>query len=187
MRAVTTVTALLLDLANIVGGLLLAAALLRELPRVGPGLGRLTDALARAGLVIGVVALAVGGYYLIVHMTSGPHVFHFELVGLGVGVALLRDRLFPGSTAPGSRTAAPSPPTLPTTMGYPDTRLPPAAGAPGQAGPAGQAAPAGQAGAPGPAAPAGQAGPASGAALLLAVFGIIAIVVGIQGLLTPDG
>ena len=74
-----------------------------------------------------------GGYYLIVHLTSGPHVFHFELVGIGVGVALLWDRL----------TGRPAPST--------DAR-----------------------------------GASTGAGLLLAIFGIIAIIVGIQGLVTPN-
>jgi len=165
---VRTVTALLLDLSNIVGGLLLAGLLLQEIPRVGPALGRLTGVLARAGVVIGIVALAVGGYYLIVHVTSGPHVFHFELVGIGVGVALLRDRLFPRSAA------VRAPATAPLSTGgpggaYPDTRLPPQ---------------------PGPATTpvtSPVASPLTGASLLLAVFGLIAIVVGIQGLFTPDG
>jgi hypothetical protein len=68
-----------------------------------------------------------------VHLTSGPHVFHFEVVGIAVGVALLWDRL--------SRR-------------------------------------------PGP-----ERGPGStlvGSALLLAVLGVIAVIVGIQGLFTPD-
>ncbi len=39
------------------------------------------------------VALVTGGYYLIVHLVSGPHLFHFEVVGLAVGVILLWDRL----------------------------------------------------------------------------------------------
>ena len=179
MTIVRTVTALLLDLSNIVGGLLLAGLLLQEIPRVGPALGRLTGVLARAGVVIGIVALAVGGYYLIVHVTSGPHVFHFELVGIGVGVALLRDRLFPRSAAVRAPATAPLSTAGPggTTGGpgggpggaYPDTRLPPQ---------------------PGPATTPVTSpviSPLTGASLLLAVFGLIAIVVGIQGLFTPDG
>jgi len=175
VTVVRTVTALLLDLSNIVGGLLLAGLLLQEIPRVGPAVGWLTGVLARAGVVIGIVALAVGGYYLIVHVTSGPHVFHFELVGLGVGVALLRDRLFPRSAAVRAPATAPLSTGGPggTTGGpggaYPDTRLPPQ---------------------PGPATTpvtSPVASPLTGASLLLAVFGLIAIVVGIQGLFTPDG
>jgi hypothetical protein len=126
--------ALLLDLANIVGGFLLAAALLRSSPRIGDDLARGAAAVAPFAWVVGIVALVAGGYYLVVHLTSGPHVFHFELVGLGVGVALLWDRLT-GRTAPRA-----------------DER-----------------------------------GGVVGARLLLAIFGIIAIVVGIQGLFTPDG
>jgi len=174
VRTVTTLTALLLDGSNIVGGLLLAAALLRDVPRLGPPLARLTGALARAGVAIGVLALVMGGYYLILHLTSGPHVFHFEVVGLGVGVGLLRERLFP----PGAAQAADPTPTQPTptqpapappstgSMPYLDTRVPPPP--------------------PAPTAPSSAQAPVTGAQLLLAVFGLIAIVIGIQGLLTPD-
>ncbi|WP_234359723.1 MULTISPECIES: hypothetical protein [unclassified Plantactinospora] len=126
--------ALLLDLANILGGFLLAVALLRRLPRVGDDLGRFAARVAPFGWVVGIVALVAGGYYLIVHLVSGPRPFHFEVVGIGVGLALLWDRLT-GRQAP--RTGAD--------------------------------------------------GAATGVGLLLAVFGLIAIIVGIQGLFTPDG
>ncbi|MDG4829075.1 hypothetical protein O7627_07110 [Solwaraspora sp. WMMD1047] len=134
--------ALLLDLANIVGGFLLAIALLRRLPRVGDDLGRFADRMAPFGWVVGIVALVTGGYYLLVHLISGPRVFHYEVVGLGVGVALLWDRLT-GRRA--NRAEAP------------------AGGGPVAA------------------------DAATGVGLLLAIFGLIAIVVGIQGLFTPDG
>ena len=127
------IMALLLDLANIAGGFLLAAALLRRLPRVGDDLGRFGARVAPFGWIVGVVALVTGGYYLIVHLTSGPHLFHFEVVGIGVGVALLWDRLT-GRQRPEDDRADPG-----------------------------------------------------GVALLLAIFGLIAIVVGVQGLFTPDG
>lgn len=130
------VTAALLDLTNLVGGFLLAAALLADLPRVGAGIARVAAIMVRVTTVVGVLALAMGGYYLILHLTSGPHLFHFELVGIGVGVALLRTRLFP-RTGTGSGGGVP--------------------------------------------------GPLTGGHLLLAVFGLIAVVVGIQGLLTSDG
>jgi hypothetical protein len=125
------IMALLLDLANILGGLLLATALLRQVPRVGDGFERFAARSAPWGWIIGVVALVAGGYYLLVHLFSGPHVFHFEVVGIGVGVALLWDRLT-GRAPSADRPARP------------------------------------------------------GAGLLLAVFGVIAVVVGIQGLFTPD-
>jgi hypothetical protein len=128
------VIALLLDLANIVGGFLLAAGLLRQAPQIGANLARAAAVIAPFGWVVGVVALAAGGYYLIVHATSGPRVLHFELIGIAVGIALLWDRLT-GRTAP-------------TTGGR---------------------------------------GGTAGAGLLLAVFGIIAIITGVQGLLTPNG
>jgi hypothetical protein len=159
------VTALLLDLSNILGGVLLGAVLLAELPSVGPWLARGAAVLARGTSAVGIVALMVGGFYLIMHLASGPHVFHFELVGIGVGVALLRDRLFPRLA--GTRVAAGSAPTAPFGAA-PDNLFAPAHS------PAGDVAPAG-----GPALPAG-------GALLLAVFGLIAIVVGIHGLFTPD-
>lgn len=127
------IMALLLDLANIVGGLLLAVALLRGLPRVGDDLGRFAARIAPFGWLVGLVALVTGGYYLIVHLVSGPHLLHYEVVGIGVGVALMWERLT-GRNAPRDD---------------------------------GRAA-------------------AAGPGLLLAVFGIIAIVVGIQGLFTPD-
>jgi len=119
--------ALLLDLSNLAGGFLLAAALLRRLPRVGDDLGRFADRAAPFGWIVGVVALVAAGYYLIVHLLSGPRVFQFEVVGLGVGVALLWTRL---------------------TGRQPTTK--------------------------------------DGLVLLLAIFGLIAIAVGIQGLFTPD-
>lgn len=136
------IMALLLDLANIVGGFLLAIALLRRLPRVGDDLGRAAARVGTFGWVVGIIALVTGGYYLIVHLISGPEVFHFEVVGIGVGVALLWDRL----TGRGDRLA-------------------------------------GRAVQPGERA----ATSATGVGLLLAIFGIIAIIVGIQGLFTPDG
>ncbi|XVU29193.1 hypothetical protein ACQPZJ_19650 [Actinoplanes sp. CA-054009] len=123
--------ALLLDLANILGGLLLAAALLRQIPRAGGGIGRFADKVGPWGWLVGVVALVAGGYYLLVHLFDGPHVFHFEVVGIAVGVALLWDRLT------GRKPVEPG--TAPFGRG-----------------------------------------------LLLAIFGIIAIVVGLQGLVTPD-
>jgi hypothetical protein len=123
---------LLLDLANIVGGLLLAIPLLRRLPSIGSALGAFADRVAPWGWIVGVVALVAGGFYLIEHIISGPHVFHFEVVGIAVGVLLAWERL---------------------TKRGPLTQ-------PAQ-------------------------GEVSGLALLLAVFGIIAIAVGVQGLLTP--
>jgi hypothetical protein len=124
---------LLLDLANIVGGFLLAAALLRGLPRIGSGLARAAAAIAPFGWVVGIVALVAGGYFLIVHLTSGPHVFHFEVVGIAVGVVLLWDRI------------------------------------------TGRAAPR-----------AGERGDVTGLPLLLAIFGIIAMIVGVEGIFTPN-
>lgn len=127
--------ALLLDLANIVGGFVLAIALLQRIPRIGDDLARANAAITPFAWIVGVVALVASGYYLVVHLTSGPHVFHFEVVGIAVGLALLRDRVF--------RSPAP-------TRGPPTTTL------------------------------------LRGGSLLLAVLGVIAIIVGIQGLFTPD-
>jgi hypothetical protein len=127
------IMALLLDLANIVGGLLLAVALLRGLPRVGDDIGSFAARIAPFGWLVGLVALVTGGYYLIVHLVSGPHLVHYEVVGIGVGLALLWKRLT-GQQA--SRDHGPA--------------------------------------------------AAAGPGLLLAAYGIIAIVVGIQGLFTPD-
>lgn len=125
------IMALLLDLANIVGGLLLAIPLLAQIPSAGGGLSRFTAKVAPWGWIVGVVALVAGGFYLVVHIFSGPRVFHFEVVGILVGLALLWDRIRGRERA------------------RPDSGL-------------------------------------RGAALLLSIFGIIAIVVGIQGLFTPD-
>jgi hypothetical protein len=122
--------ALLLDLANIVGGLLLAVPLLGQVPAIAGGVRRFAERIAPWAWVVGVVALVAGGYYLIVHVFSGPRVFHFEVVGILVGLALLWDRLR------GRERSEP-------------------------------------------------AGP-RGAGLLLSIFGVIAVVVGIQGLFTPD-
>ena len=123
---------LLLDFANIVGGLLLALPLLVRIPGAGPGVARFAERVAPWGWVVGIVALVAGGFYLIVHIFSGPHVFHFEIVGIAVGVLLLWERLTGRRLR--SRDAT---------------------------------------------------GDLVGAALVLAIFGIIAVVVGIQGLLTP--
>ena len=127
------IMALLLDLANIAGGFLLAVTLLRQLPRAGDDLGRFADRVSPFGWIVGIVALVAGGYYVIVHLVDGQ-LWHFEVVGVGVGVALLWDRLTGRHAAPDARHRA-----------------------------------------------------AAGLALLLAIFGLIAIVVGIQGLFTPDG
>jgi hypothetical protein len=125
--------ALLLDLANIAGGFLLAVPLLRRLPKVGEALGVFAGRAAPFGWIVGIVALATGAAYLLMHLLAG-RVLHFEVVGIGVGLALLWERLT------GRRT---------------------------------------------PAAPDGTEIPA-GAALLLAIFGVVAILVGLQGMVTPN-
>ncbi len=108
--------------------------------------------MAPFGWLVGVVALVAAGFYLIVHLVSGPRVFHFEVVGLGVGIALLWDRLR-GRT--GQRPAV-SQDTV-TGGGVATQRL-----------------------------AVTERDTATGLTLLLAIFGLIAIVVGIQGLFTPD-
>jgi hypothetical protein len=126
------IMALLLDLANILGGLLLAVPLLRLIPSAGDGLARFTGRVAPWGWLVGVIALVAGGYYFLVHVFSGPRVFHFEVVGILVGLALLWDRIR------GREREHPEPATL------------------------------------------------QGRGLLLSIFGVIAVIVGIQGLFTPD-
>lgn len=181
--------ALLLDLANIFGGFLLAIPLLAQIPRIGDDLVTADRSLAPFAWVVGVVALVTGGYYLIVHLVDGPQVFHFELIGIAVGVALLWDRLTGGrrpghggaghggtlrdrfaarsgtahDRATGLDRATAQDPATPSTNSAPDA----------------------------PHAPAGTGrrattGSAEGARLLLAIFGLIAILVGIQGLFTAD-
>jgi hypothetical protein len=152
------VIALLLDLANIFGGFLLAIPLLAQIPRIGDDLVRADRTLAPFAWIVGVVALVAGGYYLIVHLTDGPHVFHFELIGIAVGVALLWNRLRrPSGLGDGVRGSST------TDRGLFEERH--------DSGPR-----------------AGTATPlqVEGTALLLAIFGLIAILVGLQGLFTPD-
>lgn len=122
----------LLDLANILGGFLLALPLLRQSP-VGGSLDTVADTLGRFRIAVAIVALVAAGYFLIVHLTEG-RLFHFELVGLAVGLLLLR----PVSAASGRRAAPESPVTQEPL------------------------------------------------ALLVCVLGLIAIVVGLQGLVTPN-
>lgn len=126
--------ALLLDLSNILGGFLLAIGLLARLPSVGDNLADVARKLGPFGWIVGVVALVTGGWYLIVHLISGPRVMHFEVVGIITGVLLLWDRL-----------------NLRRRTG----RDLPASGS-------------------------------AGAGLVLAIFGVIAILVGLQGLFTPN-
>ena len=125
---------LILDLCNILGGFLLAIGLLALIPNAGDNLARFAERLSPFRWIVGVAALVCGGYFLIVHLVSGPHVFHFEIVGIAVGVLLLWDRLRAGRLA---------------------HRELPASGS-------------------------------QGAGLVLAVFGIIAMIVGLQGIFTPD-
>lgn len=126
--------ALLLDLANIVGGFLLAIGLLARLPSVGDNLAEGARRIGPFGWIVGVVALVTASYYLIIHLINGPAVFHYEIVGLVTGVLLLWDRLNLSR-----RTGR----DLPAS------------------------------------------GPA-GAGLALAIFGVIAIIVGFQGLFAPN-
>ncbi len=121
---------LILDLCNILGGFLLAIGLLSLIPRAGDDLDRFAGKLAPFRWIVGVAALVCGGYFLIVHLTSGPRVFHFEIVGVAVGLLLLWDRLRAGRSLPASGSSGPG--------------------------------------------------------LILAVFGVIAMIVGVQGLFTPD-
>lgn len=146
------IMALLLDLANVLGGFLLAIALLRKLPRVGDDLSGFAARVAPYGWLVGIVALVAAGFYLIVHLVSGPHVFHFEVVGLGVGLALLWDRLRGRTSHSTALTEDTS-----TGGGVATQRL-----------------------------TGTERDTATGLTLLLAIFGIIAIVVGIQGLFMPD-
>lgn len=140
--------ALLLDLANIVGGFLLAVPLLVDVPRIGDDVTRSDRALRPYDWIVGAAALAAGAYYLILHLTSGPHVFHFEVIGIGVGVALLWERLT-GRPRPATGPAVPTITSL-------------------------------------PASPASAPRTVIGVAVLLAVFGLVAIIVGVQGLFTPN-
>ena len=126
---------LLLDLSNILGGFLLAIGLLALIPNVGQGLARGADKLGPFGWIVGIVALVCGGYFLIMHAVSGPHIFHFEVVGIITGLLLLWGRLRAGRLARGGEVPRSSD---------------------------------------------------RGAGLVVAIFGIIAIIVGIQGLFTPD-
>jgi hypothetical protein len=121
---------LILDLCNILGGFLLAIGLLALIPKAGDDLDRFAGRLAPFRWIVGVAALVCGGYFLIVHATSGPRIFHFELVGVAVGVLLLWDRLRAGRALPASGSSGPG--------------------------------------------------------LILAVFGVIAMIVGLQGVFTPD-
>ncbi|WP_426012686.1 hypothetical protein [Caulobacter sp. DWR2-3-1b2] len=126
--------ALLLDLSNILGGFMLAIGLLALIPKAGDDFGRFADRLSPFRWIVGIVALVCGGYFLLVHLISGPHVFHFEIVAIAVGVLLLWDRLRAGRFA---------------------GRDLPASGS-------------------------------QGSGLVLAVFGVIAMIVGLQGIFTPD-
>lgn len=150
----------LLDLSNIVGGFLLALALLTAIPQVGDGLARAGGAIGPFGWVVGIVALVCGGYFLLYHLANGPHVFHFEVVAILVGVALLWDRLTGRSPLVG-RDSSPR-----GGSADPLTRRDPAVGGRRTA--------------------VAQTGTATGWGLILAIFGIIAMIVGIQGLLTPN-
>lgn len=157
--------ALLLDAANIVGGLLLAVPLLGRFPVIA----RVTERIAGWRWLIGVAALVASGYFLIVHLVSGPHLFHFEVVGIAVGVILAWERLT------GRRPLVPATPVPATPV--------PATPAPAPTAPGGGLADPAPTPAPTPApSPADPTGPA----LLVAVFGIIAIIVGLQGLFTPN-
>ena len=124
---------LLLDLANILGGFLLAIGLLAKIPNIGDDLAKFAHDLARFGWVIGIVALVTGGYFLIVHLTSGPHLFHFEVVAIITGILLLMDRVRAGR----------------------NTQDPVGSGA-------------------------------SAFTTFVAIFGVVAIIVGVQGLFTPN-
>ncbi|MFN8077645.1 MAG: hypothetical protein U0Q15_19790 [Kineosporiaceae bacterium] len=126
-----------LDLANILGGFLLAVPLLRQIPGAAR-LDEIAATLDRFRIVVAVACLVAAGYFLLVHITSGPRVFHFEIVGLIVGVLLLRR-----PSTPGRRAAEPQP-------------------------------------------SAGNAVTQDPLTLLVCVLGIIAIVVGLQGLVTPN-
>jgi hypothetical protein len=125
----TGLIALLLDLANIAGGFLLAIGLIRQTPRVGSDLDRGADRLAPFAWVIGIVALVCGGWWLVVHLTSGPRIFHFELIAIAVGLMLLWGRINGRLMVSGDR----------------------------------------------------------GRGLLVAIFGLVAIITGVQGIFTPDG
>lgn len=125
--------ALLLDLANIVGGFLLAIGLFVKIPNAGGDLAKGAAKIAPFAWLVAVVALVTAGYFLIVHLTSGPRLFHYEVVGLITGVLLLMDRINAGR----------------------DTSDPVGKGA-------------------------------TGFQTFVAIFGVIAIIVGIQGLFTPN-
>jgi hypothetical protein len=162
---------LLLDLANIFGGFLLSIGILQHLPYIGSGLNDFMRVVAPFRWIVGIVTLVAAGYFLINHLVSGPHLFHFEVVGIGVGLALLWDRLTSKQTTSGS----PALPDGDVTEVIPGPQQSaPAAGSflpprPGRV----EATVDGE-------------DLSSGPALLLAIFGLIAVVVGIQGMVTPN-
>lgn len=143
-----------LDLVNIVGGFLLAIGLLALVPKVGDWLRRGAGVLAPFGWIVGVVALVAGGYFLIKHIVDGPHVFHFEVVGIAVGLCLLWDRLRGRAAASSEAGAAGGATASGTTAVQTEAAV--------------------------------GAGVVTGTALLLAVFGLIALVVGLEGLFTSN-
>ncbi len=124
--------AYLLDLANILGGLLLAIPLLRRVPKVGDGLARFTDRVAPWSWLVGIVALVTAGFYFLVHLFVG-HIWHFEVVGLAVGALLTWEKFTGRRILEAPATAEPA-----------------------------------------------------GRALAIAIFGVIAIIVGVEGLFTPN-
>ena len=123
---------LLLDLANILGGFLLALGLFYAIPNAREPVAKLAKALAPFAFVIAVVALVTGGYFLIVHLSGGV-VLHYEIVGIVTGILLIWRGVQDRKVSTGSGTGSPPP-----------------------------------------------------ADLVIAVFGVIAILVGIQGLFTPN-
>ena len=60
--------ALLLDLANIVGGFLLAIGLFVKIPNAGDDLAKGAAKIAPFAWLVAVVALVTAGYFLIVHL-----------------------------------------------------------------------------------------------------------------------
>ena len=149
----------LLDLSNIVGGFLLALALLAAIPQVGDGLARAGGVLGPFGWIVGIVALVCGGYFFIYHLLNGPHIFHFEVVAIGVGIALLWDRLT-GRTPLTGRDGT----TRESLPGDGDAAVADGDPVPGRS----------------------TTATATGWSLVLAIFGIVAIIVGFQGLFTPN-
>ncbi len=89
------IIALILDLANIAGGLLLAQETIIQLFKLGAKnpIRAIAESLQPLKIYIGLAALGTGLYWLLFHIFKGQSIWLFEIIGIVMGLILANNKI----------------------------------------------------------------------------------------------